>query len=47
MGTPTKYDYIQISEIFMFPNLQRWRRQNHCHWLDLDLLKTNFSTWIK
>jgi len=25
--------------IFMSPDLQRWRRQSHCHWLNLHLLK--------
>jgi len=43
----TNMTYIQVSGIFMSPNLQRWRRQSHCHWSDLHLLKANLSTWIK
>lgn len=26
-----EYDYIQVIKIFMFSDLQRWRRKNH--WL--------------
>jgi len=39
--------YMTNMTIFMSPDLQCWRRQNHCQWSDLHLLKTNISTWIK
>jgi len=42
---PTNIEYIQATEILMFADLQRWWRKSH--WLNLHLIKTNLSTWIK
>jgi len=40
-----KYDYIQVTEILMFSDLQHWRCKSH--WLNMHLIKCNLSTWIK
>jgi len=42
---PTNMSLIQANAVLMFSDLQCWRHKSH--WLNLHLIKTNISTWIK